>query len=64
MEIKINKEAIEKEINKDLEWCKENPTGSSAMAIFEGNGIQVQVIIEQDPDQFYEDVVPGLAEAS
>lgn len=59
--IKINKNRLENEINNDIKDLERRCHTESLFAFFEKDGIQVQIKITTDGDEFL-DVIEGLAE--
>ena len=62
--MKINKEALEAEIECSIEEIRDCTFSNSlSFAIFEENGIQVSILVTKDEDDQFETVVGGLVEA-
>lgn len=62
MGIKINKELLEREIDSDIKELETKCWTDSAFAFYEKNGVQVQIHIIADGDDFFDDVIENLAE--
>lgn len=59
--LKINADNLDKEIEKEIAELQ-NGFISSAFCIAEFNGIQIQITITKDEDEFCDRVIDGMAE--
>lgn len=61
MEIKAK--ALEGIINKSIEDIKRGPWSDEAFAVHEEGGVQVQIVITKDSEQFCSEILPEYVAA-
>ena len=56
----VNKKALEELLEKSVEDIKRGIWSTDNTMVYEKNGIQIQVVVTRDVDDFIEGICPGI----